>query len=746
MLEVEIANHNFTETYENVQQYIDILPGPVDYFKVNYVHRDTGRHNIFIFKFRNGPDPIPAYNHGTTAGRIYIGFPTRDDNNVNVFSNNLGFSGNDGTIVPCHFIGGMGYITAVSGKELKCVLRISPYAPKHAFVEIINFDTIPASTNFEVIMAKIMNPASKKYDINFLLQVNTISIATREESTLYESYYNMFFNMLNPSISSRSEPDTSTMMFEPGSKVGDTNKYFKNIPYNASSGYSSGDWYIVDMDPDFELNGQVTGCLSPFYEYCIVYKEINWLAVKIGNTTLNELQVYVTKLPTSISRVSTNYQAFTFKSERWSETITYTITPNRWLELRGTISGFSFEVLGSHDKLNIGQKDVEVLITFNVSHVVNRGGTIEIQFPNNNTLIPSIKPHCRSAVTLGSQLYGDPTGKPSTNVQGEVGCLIQNSYSWLITSFDELPAGSQVKVAGVIDFPTIQTATLGMGWIATFGDTHSSNVFDNGRSIDYLTTNFPLEINNLTWSLDPEATMYRSEPLRAGHKGEFKFKLKFTSTLYSYNSGGYIDLSFWRKNTMGMSGGFNGPTSNMVCTIKKMSNNERFGCEVTSASSATNYYTYRLQSYENLGANTDYEIVLTTQNGNANEGINFPTSHGQHKIELELKYSSGNSQQVSQAHYVEVYGAAMNTAIFTSTVDISGALNMILVEITPYNTISTNEQFVIEIPTISIDGTSLFPEDLGMGYNDYDDLEFDLYESDISSMDCKVYTGDESNH
>lgn len=91
------------------------------------------------------------------------------------------------------------------------------------------------------------------------------------------------------------------------------------------------------------------------------------------------------------------------------------------MELRGTISGFSFEVLGSHDKLNVGQKNVEVLVKFNVSHVVNHQGTIEIQFPNSNTLVPSIKPHCRSAVTLSSELYGDPTGKPSSNVQGEVG-------------------------------------------------------------------------------------------------------------------------------------------------------------------------------------------------------------------------------------------------------------------------------------------------------------------------------------
>jgi hypothetical protein len=46
------------------------------------------------------------------------------------------------------------------------------------------------------------------------------------------------------------------------------------------------------------------------------------------------------------------------------------------MELRGAISGFSFEVQGSHDKLNINEKDVEVLITFNVSHVVHAGGSI----------------------------------------------------------------------------------------------------------------------------------------------------------------------------------------------------------------------------------------------------------------------------------------------------------------------------------------------------------------------------------
>ena len=187
---------------------------------------------------------------------------------------------------------------------------------------------------------------------------------------------------------------------------------------------------------------------------------------------------------------------------------------------------------------------------------------------------------------------------------------------------------------GTIDFPTAQTASLGMGWIVTYSDTHSSNVFDHGRIIDYGTFNFPLEVNNLTWSLDYEASMFKTEKLREGHVGEFRFKLKLASTLYNYNSGGYIDLNLWRYNERDLSGGFNGPTSNMVCTITKMSTKETYGCEVTSASSASLYYTYRRQTYEHLPSNTEFEIVLTTQEGDGGEGINYPTSRGNYKVSV----------------------------------------------------------------------------------------------------------------
>ena len=137
--------------------------------------------------------------------------------------------------------------------------------------------------------------------------------------------------------------------------------------------------------------------------------------------------------------------------------------------------------------------------------------------------------------------------------------------------------------------------------------------------------------------------------------------------------------------------------------------------------------------------------MITTQNGNANEGINYPSVVGKYKIEITIDYSSTDNTQVAAAHYVEVFGPNFNTLEFVSTVSIPDSLNMILVKLVPSSTIATNMQLVFEIPTVSLDGMMLFDKDLGMGYNDYDNLVFDLYESDISTMSCKVYTGDSSN-
>ena len=59
------------------------------------------------------------------------------------------------------------------------MLRTSPFTPNYVVVEIINFDTVAAGTDVKVVMGKIMNPNIQKYDVNFMVQVNTMTVSSR---------------------------------------------------------------------------------------------------------------------------------------------------------------------------------------------------------------------------------------------------------------------------------------------------------------------------------------------------------------------------------------------------------------------------------------------------------------------------------------------------------------------------------------------------------------------------------------
>lgn len=130
-------------------------------------------------EFQNGNSPITAYNDGTNASRIYIGFPrVNSDGSGTVFLADLGFS--NGTIIPCYFETGPDYVTPISGKKLGCRLKRSTSTSVPTYVEIINFDSISAGKKLRVFMGKIKNPASKIIDMNFNLKINYFNPTTYE--------------------------------------------------------------------------------------------------------------------------------------------------------------------------------------------------------------------------------------------------------------------------------------------------------------------------------------------------------------------------------------------------------------------------------------------------------------------------------------------------------------------------------------------------------------------------------------
>jgi len=213
----------------------------------------------------------------------------------------------------------------------------------------------------------------------------------------------------------------------------------------------------------------------------------------------------------------------------------------------------------------------------------------------------------------------------------------------------------------MIDLPTVATNSLGNGYICTYSNQDSSNTFANARTIDYLSTNFPMSVSNLTWNLDTTLSMYI---------------LNLHSLFYAYTSGGYIDLILWYRNVMysvtsGV-GGFNGPSSNLVCTIFNPQTGYKYGCYASNTATPGAYTSYRIQTYQNLPASTNLEITLTTQNGNAVEGINFPTTIGTYKVETEIQFYTSNSFNRNAATYIDVYGPDFNALSFNSTITIPG--------------------------------------------------------------------------
>jgi hypothetical protein len=69
--------------------------------------------------------------------------------------------------------------------------------------------------------------------------------------------------------------------------------------------------------------------------------------------------------------------------------------------------------------------------------------------------------------------------------------------------------------------------------------------------------------------------------------------------------------------------------------------------------------------------------------------------------------------------------------------------NLIWFKITPTTTITTTQQLVIEVPTISASGVNLFNNDLGYGTADGSFVNVDILGGSFSQgfMQCKLFSG-----
>jgi hypothetical protein len=173
-----------------------------------------------------------------------------------------------------------------------------------------------------------------------------------------------------------------------------------------------------------------------------------------------------------------------------------------------------------------------------------------------------------------------------------------------------------VIIYGIIDFPTAVVNTLGMGYVCTYSNQDSTSAFNNAKTIDYISTNFPLAVQNLTWNVNTNMAMLKTGPLRTGYVGDIRFILNLDSTFQctSFTQGncGYIYINLHTTSSAGNAGGFGVPPSTIVCTIYNPVTLYKYGCQATYYANTGTFYGYKITTYENLPSGTNLEVTMTS--------------------------------------------------------------------------------------------------------------------------------------
>lgn len=534
---------------EQSTHYLEVLPPRLYYFGVEAMHTDSSRPNTYTMRLAtSSAQAIPAYSAG---GRMYFAFPLADVGG-SAFPSSLGLTA-DGQKVDCES-------NMTSPSALQCRLLISP-AGESSRVEVLYFNAMAGDSYFYLRIFGLRSPSTLLEDILFGLEVKSMS-ADNTATSLFSAQFSYTILMTTGSPQSATDSNATAGFFQAGSGVGDTGKYLTNVLWSPVS-LQVEDVYITQY-PSYLPVASVS-CNMNFFEYCLALPESNQLAVKLKAVSPAAVSVYISQLPPSISRTSTTFQSDLYRGGRHLYVITHSISASpRWTSLIGTLSGYQLTVPAG-SRLNSLQKEVEVIVQFTVQHPVPRSGSILLRLP---ATLPAIRSHCRSATLLGSTLVAE--GGTALKM-GAIGCTLQQTSTLVITGFEALAANQLVKVAISIDLPAYTSTNLGSIEIITYSDTHSSDLYSNGRTIDSFAGSFLLsDLSDApTWSTVPSTFRVSSEALRVGLKNELKTRVRLATSIQgeTTGNGGYVSFYLYYTRLDGSnSGGFVAP-SVPTCTI-----------------------------------------------------------------------------------------------------------------------------------------------------------------------------------
>ena len=380
----------------------------------------------------------------------------------------------------------------------------------------------------------------------------------------------------------------------------------------------------------------------------MAFTDINYFIIH-SKTSNNDVAMYVTTT-IAISQVSTTVPALIWQDYRYKGIDYTTMNSNCYNEIRGTLVNYwGVSSVRSSQAQTEGNRKHQVRIDFQVRHAVPAGGTIEIKWPSS---VVAAYPHCRSMTNINSVLYAE-----GGNENGEIGCLVQNTRSWVITSFATLAASSRVHLMGYIDLRTTH-GYLGTGEVITYNNTHPTDIRTNGFIIDYHSdSNFELYVQNYAaWNTDSEITLEETLPLRVGHSGPLQFKFRLGSNFPGPN-GGKIKVKLPKRSVYEETGGFSyNSAKKIVCQLKNILTHEEYGCIVTAVTDDTTSGSENVQiemiSSSTLMSSATYTVRINTYTGIEPEGLTFPTVPGTYKVDFNFDVDSSSNFKIHDHLYM----------------------------------------------------------------------------------------------
>ncbi|KAL4462636.1 hypothetical protein ABPG74_000466, partial [Tetrahymena malaccensis] len=719
---------------------------------IQSIIRNQNRANMFYVNFKT-IQPVPAYNLG---GRIQIEFPTLDPIGNPQFDLALGGYSKTGDNVGCRFVQqGAGDIGLVN--TWRCRLIKAQTIGNPAIVEIINFPALAEFTEVQMWIAKVFNPPNFNYPNQSTLQVMDANIAVNiyQQNTqtgvinyIHYDYYNVFMDIRDdPTIHDCVHPFSSqpnNQVWEPGSMVNQYGKYMVNQVYYDVAPFSKGDYYIVELpqNPLLQPDWKMLTCQT-YYDWCLTFPQINWIVMHISSSlAANQMYgsnyVLISQLPISIPQVTVTYNSYVWQNRFFVGYVTNMITPQQWLQLIGQIKNAYLVQLDSPMKLVKGRKRVEVNFNFTIQNFIPSTGAIQIRFPQR---IPSIQSHCRSSITIGSGL------QQASGNYGNVGCLVQDTNSWVIYGFQNVNPLTNIKISGIIDLPTDGNAGyIGNLDVITYGTHEYQNIFNLGQIIDK-SLNIPnsgFSINNFQTKQieDVDLLHIETQALRISATSPLTFKFQVGKNIFAND--GRIRLMFYQYSQLSFNDNRGNPfqyqsSNQYVCNIQVVLTGENYGCKMESIKLVNNefnqiYYQFQMIPNSDLASNTDYLFFLTTINGNGkDEGLIFPNSGLPYKIDVSMapNQPQSDSDYILHQHlYYQVYGSPFRYLKLTSYITLQNEMNLFIITFQANQVIRHDDTLVIEIPTTSLDYQyNLFAEDGGLNLNN-----MDIVLSDIINM------------